>query len=145
MFGVVDIEIKTIDLVFTMLGGDINVLKTFNERGWTAGKKHYEERIEAIFKRLHEIEMMIDNVSNSVDKDIKFMETKAEADNSHVGYKHRMEKVKARFKSKLKHLSGLNWEYSIRSLGISEVTSDKDIVIKSVRRVGDDLVVHELD
>jgi hypothetical protein len=129
------IQIKTIELVFHMLDNDIRVFETI-----TDGKSYYERRIDDTFKRLADIEAMIDSATTSVNGEL------SEFTNVDTRLRSRSNTLKQTLLRKLKNLKGLNWEREMRVAGFRDVEPKGDMVIRTVRRrnCGDkEVIVHD--
>ena len=58
----VDIEIKTIELVFGLLEADIETFDMSVAKKWANGEAHYRKRISVSLEKLREIDRMVDKV-----------------------------------------------------------------------------------
>jgi hypothetical protein len=155
MTSIVEIESETLNLVFKLMESDVGILKLAMAKNWENGKEHYKKRLDATFKGLKKVEVMIDNVTNSYNSDIEeYKKTGVttmddgpdDDENTLVEIRRKITRVKSDLTNKLNNLKGVHWERDMRVAGYQDFEKDVDDTDTAMKRTDDGkLYYHNLD
>lgn len=138
MLGIVEIEMKTIEIVFNMLSNDIELLKMSVKSKWEEGHDHYHNKIKNTFTKLRDLDILIDKVIENAQNDIDALVSSntGQIDEIYEGdVNEELISLRSTFDEKLKKLKELNFEREMRACGFSEYEDDSEFSIKSTRRL----------
>lgn len=149
MVNVVDIEDKTLSVLFSILNEDVKLMKMAEVKNWEKGVRHYHRRISGVLKNMAEIERLIDGVINDTKVDIKDMKTTGANTNQEPpssSLRSEMIRVRNSIKQKINTLKGLHFEKEMLGHGFKETEEPPITDVKSIRRLGDgSMVISDLE
>lgn len=138
---VIDIESKTLNLIFRMLDADIKLLIFAVKNSWKDGKEHYEKRLNIGIQELSNISTMIDSVIKTYSSDIDDYKkvkntvfTMIDMDDMNDINKldRQVKNIKMQIETKIKKLESINWERDLRIAGFYEYNKRNDYVNNNV-------------
>jgi hypothetical protein len=139
---IIDIELKTVDIVFGMLKSDIELFDMAVSKKWEGGKMHYKKRIEGVFNKLKELESSINGATDEIEN----MTSGGDVADT-IGMRSEYNRISKLIKRKVSALKGLHFEKEMRDHGFEEFESPANsFVVKYSRRLGDGTIeTHKYD